>query len=117
MNNASRFTILFRFMLGQCAVILALLVLVVVGYVKLVHTSDDVQNNQRSTCTVQSRGLPASHHLSKAMGDLSTILNDLNDNGLIPVLSSSGDKTLTDLEAQTAAYSSIESRQPNSRNC
>lgn len=63
-----------------------------------------------ATCRIQARGLPANHHLAKAMADIAALL------ALTP--SRPGEpRAVADLKVQATAYAAIQATQPATRKC
>ena len=88
--------------------------LIVFGIFSLHHTNSRVSRDERQTCMIQSRGLPASKHLASVMIDVQKLLAPVPGEpkplaALAPILA--------DLKVQVAAYNRLEARQPSGRSC
>lgn len=75
-----------------------------------------VAMDERQTCKIQARGLPAGHYLASAMGDINELLSLQTPAQLAKVPPFARD-LLTGLHASSGAYKKIEAKQPQRRTC
>lgn len=72
-----------------------------------------VAHDERQTCVIQARGLPAGHDLAAAMADIHELLLLPSSQQPPPVVA----VIIADLNGQLSAYLTLESHQPASRTC
>lgn len=72
--------------------------------------------DETETCLIQKRGLPASHYLASAMGDISALLSYGSAHPSTPVPPQVA-KPLADLKRKSGLYAAIQASQPNTRSC
>lgn len=87
----------------------------VAGY-EIAHQNDRISSVATTTCTVQSRGLKAQKYLTKAMGDIASLLV-VSPDTTIPPGKAAIYKTIADLQQNAKEYKQIESKQPGHRDC
>jgi hypothetical protein len=96
-------------------VIVGLLGLAYLG-LELVDVQGRQGNDEHNTCTIQARGLPASKHLSNAMGELSAVLTPTSKTAFARVPEPTRGQ-LERLRVEAHAYRALEAKQPSSRHC
>lgn len=102
--------------MGGC--LLATIVVSLIAIIRATRFADRVSVDERVTCMVQARGLPASRHLAATIGDIadlisaSTIQADRKRGVPAPVI-----HVLEDLHSQASAYSALVGQQPATRHC
>lgn len=81
-------------------------------------------NDERSTCAIQARGLPAGHELAATMADIHTLLTlpptaaqKRQQSQVPPKLLAHELHVLADLNAHLGKYSAAEAKQPETRKC
>lgn len=103
--------------LGLCA----LFGLFAVGYEQ---RGAELRRDERNTCLIQQRGLPAGHELAATMADIHALLTlpptaatKRQQSQVPPKLLAHELHLVTDLNTHLAKYSRAESRQPATRKC
>lgn len=75
-----------------------------------------VAMDERQTCKIQARGLPAGHFLATAMGDINELLS-LQTPAQLAKLPPFARDLLTSLHTSSGQYKKIEANQPQHRSC
>lgn len=77
---------------------------------------NQISGIQHSACVIQARGLPAGHDLAAAMGEIHSLLTLPRAAGSAPT-PAPVESILSALNANLAAYTALEAKQPSHRKC
>lgn len=80
------------------------------------HNASRINDSAQVTCSVQARGLSAQPYLTKAMGDIATLVTP-KPGQKIPPSEKATYAVIGDLRANLASYVQIEDQQPKHRDC
>lgn len=76
----------------------------------------ELRRDERNTCLIQRRGLPANKHLAAAMGDIAYLLS-LPRPPSAPIIPAPVETRITGLVADSSAYAAVQAKQPKTREC
>lgn len=109
--------LLYRTLLGLGVALLATIGLLVLVWTDLSDLTGRLAADELTSCTVQSRGLPADHRLAGALGDIAALLELRKPAAEQKRFPAAAIPLLRDLQIQAAAYAVIQASQPATRHC